>query len=111
LDELARLLSRMGYDFVSVDASGAVEIIVTRGAGTCRFTIGLVFQPLLHQIPTLLAYAFGELGLDGLLIVVPGPESLERLAPLLRDQIPAEWTGKVGVVTAPALQLLFPEYP
>jgi hypothetical protein len=27
LDELAQLLSRMGYDFVSVDASGAVEIV------------------------------------------------------------------------------------
>jgi hypothetical protein len=107
----AETLEQRGYGFVSLDPDDAVPIIFSRGAGSCPSSLGLVFQPLLHQLPTLLAYGFCQLGLDALIIVAPDPASLERLAPLLRDHTPADWKGKVGVVTASALELLFSRHP
>jgi hypothetical protein len=111
MDELARLLSAIGYDFVSLDPSGPVEIVASKSMGPCRVALGLVLQPLPQQFSTLLAYAFGQLGHDALIIVAADPATLEGLVPLLRDQVPAEWAGKVGLVTAPALHLVFPKNP
>jgi hypothetical protein len=109
--KLAQTLATQGYDFVSVSGSGAVEIVAARWMESRRFSLGLVLQPPLQQFTTLLAYAFGQLGLDAVIVVAPDLLSLEQVAVQLRDQTPAGWSGKVGVVTTAALQLLFTRNP
>jgi hypothetical protein len=103
--EVAEILTRANYRFVSAETSGA--IVATKPSGPVVWTLGVQIPRSQAALQQSLKHQLKVVGCDGVVLVCPNLKAVQAVSSRLRRSLRPELQTRVGVTCIRALRLLF----